>query len=283
MKIIRSTEAMTAWSNKAIREGKRVALVPTMGYFHEGHLSLMRMAHEKADCVVVSLFVNPIQFGEGEDLDQYPRDFERDATSAEKENVNILFAPDTATMYPEPTLTTVSVGKLTGYLCGASRPGHFNGVSTVVAKLFNIVKPHVAIFGEKDFQQLAVIRRMVQDLNWDIDIAGHPIVRESDGLAMSSRNTYLSPAQRKSALCLYNAVQLAKKLARDGVQNIDTLIQEIKKLILSYNEVEIDYITIVDKDTLAGQQTVDKKSWLALAVHVGKTRLIDNAGLFEGD
>jgi pantoate--beta-alanine ligase len=283
MEIIRLTSEMTAWSNKAIRAGKKIALVPTMGYFHEGHLALMRMAAEKADLVVVSLFVNPIQFGAGEDLGKYPRDFDRDTALARGEKVAVLFAPDSAAMYPEPTLTTVSVAKLTSALCGKSRPGHFDGVSTVVAKLFHIVKPHVAVFGKKDFQQLAVIRRMVNDLNWDIDIIGHPIVREPDGLAMSSRNTFLNPEERKAALCLYNAVQLAKKLARDGEKQPTALVREIKEHIASYNDAVVDYITIVDKDSLVDQQTLDRNSWLAMAVYVGETRLIDNAGLFEGD
>jgi pantoate--beta-alanine ligase len=283
MEIIRLTSEMTAWSNKAIRAGKKIALVPTMGYFHEGHLALMRMAAEKADLVVVSLFVNPIQFGAGEDLGKYPRDFDRDTALARGEKVAVLFAPDSAAMYPEPTLTTVSVAKLTSALCGKSRPGHFDGVSTVVAKLFHIVKPHVAVFGKKDFQQLAVIRRMVNDLNWDIDIIGHPIVREPDGLAMSSRNTFLNPEERKAALCLYNAVQLAKKLAREGEKQPTALVREIKEHIASYNDAVVDYITIVDKDSLVDQQTLDRNSWLAMAVYVGETRLIDNAGLFEGD
>ena len=283
MEIIRSTTAMTAWSNKAIRDGKRIALVPTMGYFHEGHLSLMRMASEKADLVVVSLFVNPIQFGEGEDLDKYPRDFDRDAALAKGEKVDVLFAPDSDVMYPEAILTTVSVDKLTCTLCGESRRGHFDAVSTVVAKFFNIVKPDSAVFGEKDFQQLAVIRRMVKDLNWDIDIVGHPIARESDGLAMSSRNTYLNPEERKSALCLYNAIRLAKKRAQEGMQQVNVIVREIKEQIASDKNVVVDYINIVDKDSLSDQQTLNDKSWLALAVRIGKTRLIDNAGLFEGD
>lgn len=283
MEIVRSTTAMTAWSNKAIREGKRIAVVPTMGYFHEGHLSLMRMASEKADLVVVSLFVNPIQFGADEDLEKYPRDFDRDAALARGENAAILFAPDSDAMYPEPIRTSVNVDKLTGTLCGKSRPGHFDGVSTVVAKLFNIVKPHVAVFGNKDFQQLTVIRRMVKDLNWDIDIVGHPIVREPDGLAMSSRNTYLNPEERKSALCLYNAIQLAKKRAREGTQQADQIVQEIKEQLTSNKDVVVYYVNIVDKDSLADQQALDDKSWLAMAVQIGRTRLIDNAGLFEGD
>lgn len=283
MEIIRLTSEMTAWSNKAIREGEKIAFVPTMGYFHAGHLALMRMAAEKADLVVVSLFVNPIQFGAGEDLEKYPRDFDRDAALARGEKVAVLFAPDSAAMYPEPTLTTVSVAQLTSALCGKSRPGHFDGVSTVVAKLFHIVKPHVALFGQKDFQQLAVIRRMVNDLNWDIDIIGHPIVREADGLAMSSRNTFLNPEERKAALCLYNAVQLAKKRAREGAKQPTALVREIKEHIASYNDAVVDYITIVDKDSLVDQQTLDRNSRLAMAVYIGKTRLIDNAGLFEGD
>ena len=202
---------------------------------------------------------------------------------ARGEKVAVLFAPDSAAMYPEPIHASVTVNKLTGTLCGKCRPGHFDGVSTVVAKLFNIIKPYAAVFGKKDFQQLAVIKRMVKDLNWDIDIVGHPIVREPDGLAMSSRNTYLKPEERKTALCLYNAIQLAKERAREGVKQADMVVLEIKELLTSNNDVVVDYVNIVDQDSLIEQQALDDKSWLVMAVQIGRTRLIDNAGLFEGD
>lgn len=280
MKIIRLPRQMTAWSNSLIRRGKRIALVPTMGYFHEGHLRLMRLARQHADHVVVSLFVNPIQFGPREDLASYPRDLERDAELAEGEQVDVLFVPEAGDMYPEGAQTRVTVSALSEGLCGRSRPGHFAGVATVVAKLFHIVKPQVAVFGEKDFQQLAVIRQMATDLNWDIDIVGHPIVREPDGLAMSSRNTYLSPAERLSALCLFQAIQHARQRVRQGLREADKLLSELDGLVRADAAVEPEYIAIVHRQSLVPQALLDRDSVLALAVRVGKTRLIDNDLLF---
>jgi pantoate--beta-alanine ligase len=276
MEIIRDPVEMTLWSNQAIATGRSIGLVPTMGYFHDGHLSLMRVAKKKADFAVVSLFVNPIQFGPNEDLDAYPRDFERDCRLAEAQGVDILFAPEVVSMYPDGAKTKVVVSALTAGLCGASRPGHFDGVTTVVAKLFNVIKPQVAVFGQKDFQQLAVIRQMVRDLNWDIDIVGHPIVREADGLAMSSRNSYLTPEQRRTALCLYGAIRHAQERVRQGLSDAKVLAQEIKDLIRLQNGVEIDYISLVDQDTLESLTVLQKGTVLALAVKVGRTRLIDN-------
>ena len=273
---------MTAWANQKIKSGENIGLVPTMGYFHEGHLALMRMAARKADKVVVSLFVNPIQFGPGEDLEQYPRDFDRDAALAANENVNVIFAPEVEEMYPDAPLTTVKVRSITENLCGRSRAGHFDGVATVVAKLFHIVKPDVAVFGEKDFQQLAVIRRMVKDLNWDTEIVGHPIVREPDGLAMSSRNTYLNGDERQKALCLYKAIQYARDRIRQKMYDARQLIAEINEQINAEQGVEVEYIKIVDQNTLLDQEKLDIHSRLAMAVRVGEIRLIDNAGLFEG-
>jgi len=265
-----------------IAKGKSIALVPTMGYFHKGHLSLMKMAAEKADAVVVSLFVNPIQFGPNEDFERYPRDLERDVELARQEHVDVLFAPEAGAMYPQHPKTKVVVEELTDELCGAARPGHFAGVTTVVAKLFNIVKPGMAVFGQKDFQQLSVIRQMVRDLNWDIEIIGHPIVREEDGLAMSSRNIYLSPDERQKALCLHKAIQLAqKKVRQQGVNEVSALLQEVRTFLGSFVGVDIEYVSIVDSDGLAEQNTVDQHSVLVMAVRVGKTRLIDNAFLFE--
>jgi len=282
MDIICLPTEMTSWSNRMIAKGKSIALAPTMGYFHKGHLSLMKMAAEKADAVVVSLFVNPIQFGPNEDFERYPRDLERDAELARQEHVDVLFAPEQEAMYPQRPKTKVVVEELTAGLCGAARPGHFAGVTTVVAKLFNIVKPGMAVFGQKDFQQLSVIRQMVRDLNWDIEIIGHPIVREEDGLAMSSRNIYLSPDERQKALCLHKAIQLAqKKVRQQGVNEVSALLQEVRTFLGSFVGVDIEYVSIVDSDGLAEQNTVDQHSVLAMAVRVGKTRLIDNAFLFE--
>lgn len=282
MDIIRLPAEMTAWSNKMITKGKTIAFVPTMGFFHKGHLSLMRMAAKKADCVVVSLFVNPTQFGPQEDLSKYPRDFERDVALADKEKVDVLFAPETSNMYLEGSQTKVIVERLTKGLCGEKRPGHFEGVTTVVAKLFNIVRPNMAILGQKDFQQLAVIRQMVNDLNWGIDIVGHPIVREADGLAMSSRNSYLSDEERQKALRLYRAIKFAQERVRkDKLTDADTLVHEIQELIESQEGVQIEYVSVVSSKDLVAQKTIGENSVLALAVKVGQTRLIDNAILYE--
>lgn len=205
-----------------------------MGYFHEAHLSLMRLGKKLCDKLVVSVFVNPIQFGPSEDFERYPRDLERDRKLAEKVGVDVLFAPSVDDMYPEGFQTYVEVKELSKPMCGASRPGHFRGVTTVVLKLFNIVKPHVAIFGLKDYQQYLIVKRMVKDLNLGIEIIGHPIVREPDGLAMSSRNVYLSPEERKSALCLYKSILKAKELVSQGIRSVSELKEEIVKLISSH-------------------------------------------------
>lgn len=270
---------MTTWSNRVIADGKKIALVPTMGYFHNGHASLMQLAKQHADLVVVSLFVNPIQFGVNEDLARYPRNSEGDAARARQEKVDIIFTPTVEDIYPEGFDTRVMPGKITENLCGRTRPGHFEGVATVVAKLFNIIKPRVAVFGEKDLQQLAVIRKMTEDLNWDIDIRGHPIVRETDGLAMSSRNTYLATDERLTALCLYQSIQYARQLVQTGHQDTASLIDEITKQIESQPGTRIDYVSIVDNNDLLDQERVDENSVLALAVYVGRTRLIDNGRL----
>ncbi|MCF6290019.1 MAG: pantoate--beta-alanine ligase [Desulfobacterales bacterium] len=280
MQIIRASAEMTAWSNQVLARGERIALVPTMGCFHQGHLALMRHAANQADQVVVSLFVNPIQFGPGEDLDRYPRDIARDTELAAGQGVAVLFTPEVAAMYPDDFQTRVSVDRLSRGLCGAGRPGHFEGVTTVVAKLFHLVKPHLAVFGEKDFQQLAVIRRMVADLDWDIIILGHPIVRETDGLAMSSRNTYLDPRERQTALCLYQSLESARRLVRQGLRNGPRLIAEIKGMLGSGNGVEIEYVKLVDQKKLTEKNAVDSQTRLLMAVRIGRTRLIDNGLLF---
>jgi len=276
MQIIHHLADMTRWSNEVIAGGKALALVPTMGYFHAGHLSLMRQAGRLADHVVVSLFVNSLQFGPREDLSRYPRDLQRDARLAENEKVDILFVPTSEEMYAPDFNTRVRVNGITDTLCGQQRPTHFEGVTTVVAKLFNIIKPHCAVFGQKDFQQLSVIRKMVRELNWDIEIFAHPIVREDDGLAMSSRNTYLSSEERSKALCLNKAIQHAKARFADGLDDSDLLISEIRDIISANSGVNIDYISVVDKDTLSDKEVIDSQSVLALAIKVGGTRLIDN-------
>jgi pantoate--beta-alanine ligase len=278
MQIIRHPAEMTAWAKAQAKAGRRIGLVPTMGFFHEGHISLMRRAGQLADQVVVSLFVNPTQFGPQEDLAAYPRNFERDCAMAEAAGVTALFAPDAADMYPAGCSTTVAVGaELTGQLCGASRPGHFAGVATVVCKLFSIVRPDLAVFGEKDFQQLAVIRRMTADLNLGVVIVSHPIVREADGLAMSSRNTYLAPQQREAALSLSRAIALARKLAAEGERSAERLTAVLRDFIHSSPETAVDYISFVHQDNLQPAAEIDEKTILALAVKIGgKVRLIDN-------
>jgi len=255
-------------------------LVPTMGFFHEGHLSLMRKGREFGDDLVISIFVNPAQFGPQEDFESYPRDLERDLQLARKIGVDAVFTPDGLELYPEGFQTYIELEKLPNHLCGLSRPVFFKGVATVVAKLFNIVKPHVAIFGEKDYQQLTVIRRMVRDLNFDIKIIGGPTVREPDGLAMSSRNNYLTPKQRTSALTLYKSLVKAKDLLKNGVKDAGEIIQAATKLITSHPETGIDYISICDPESLDDIKTIEKPALMALAVNVGKTRLIDNMILY---
>lgn len=280
MEIVNSPEAMHGWARKQALAGKTISLVPTMGYFHEGHLRLMRLAAEQCDLVVVSLFVNPAQFGPNEDLDRYPRDFERDMALVRQEKVAAVFAPTPALMYPQGFQTQVSVHNLATHLCGQSRPIHFAGVTTVVSKLFNIVQPDVAVFGEKDFQQLAIIRRMVRDLNIPVRIVGHPIVREADGLAMSSRNANLDPANRAAALSLSTALHLARERVGQGVTSVAELTKILESHILSFSGTAIDYASFVDCETLEPVTVVDERTVLALAVRIdGKVRLIDNGFL----
>ena len=279
MEIIRSVAEMTAWSRRMRQAGRTICMVPTMGFFHAGHLELMRQGRREADRLVVSLFVNPTQFGPKEDYSRYPRDLERDAGLAEEEKADILFVPGNNDMYPDGFQTSVRGGRLTETLCGAQRPGHFDGVATVVAKLFNIIRPQSAIFGEKDFQQLAVIRRLVQDLNFDVSVLGHAIVRENDGLAMSSRNSYLNEEERQSALCLSKSLQLARQQVAAGDVDVAMVLAAIESHIRSYAGVVSEYIKIVDQNSLLDKQTVDETGVLVMAVRVGKTRLIDNGRL----
>src|ERR1700686_2004870 len=258
---------------------KRLGLVPTMGALHEGHLSLVRAAKAQCDVVAVSIFVNPTQFGPTEDLAKYPRQFERDCELLEKEGVDLLFAPSVEEVYPRGSVTWVTVEGLSDKLDGRSRPGHFRGVTTVVAKLFNIIEPDVAFFGQKDAAQLAVIRRMVRDLNFPVEIAACPIVREADGLAMSSRNAYLSGEERSRAIVLHRSLEEAEKRFRAGERNSNRLISAARELIYSEPNVRLDYLEMVDPESLEPVEIISGTALLAVAVCVGTTRLIDNAVL----
>ena len=257
------------------RKGKTIGFVPTMGYFHEGHLSLIRRARCECDVVVVSIFVNPLQFGPREDLKEYPRNLNKDISLCRR-YTDILFFPSAKTMYPQDFLTSVEVKNLGNILCGFSRPGHFKGVITVVNKLFNIVTPDMAYFGQKDAQQAIIIKKMVRDLNMPIKINVLPIVREYDGLAMSSRNTYLSVKKRKDALVLYSSLMLARDLTRKGGINCREIISIMRRLISKTKGTKIDYISIVDLKTLTPLKTIKKEALVLLAVFIGKIRLIDN-------
>ncbi|WP_253256536.1 MULTISPECIES: pantoate--beta-alanine ligase [unclassified Neomoorella] len=263
----------------ARQQGKSIGLVPTMGYLHEGHLTLARTAREQNDVVIMSIFVNPTQFGPGEDLERYPRDLERDQKLAAAAGVDAIFAPAVAEMYPPGYATYVQVEGLTEVLCGASRPGHFRGVATVVSKLFNIVQPDRAYFGLKDYQQAVVIKRLVRDLNFPVDIITVPTVRESDGLALSSRNKYLSPEERQSALSLYRALNIGADLIRSGERRAAVVREAMAQEILSRPGTRIDYVAVNDAETLEPLDEIKGRVLLALAVWVGNTRLIDNLTL----
>ncbi len=281
LKVIESAKAMQSHCEQFRLAGKKISFVPTMGYFHEGHLSLMKEARRIADHVVVSIYVNPTQFGPKEDFSKYPRDFDRDEDMAKSVGVDVIFFPSNQDMYPEGYQTYVNVEKVTENLCGLSRPGHFRGVTTVCCKLFNIVKPHSAVFGRKDYQQLAAIKRMVADLNMDLEIVGMPTFREPDGLAMSSRNIYLSKEERTSALTLVSSLKTAQKLYAEGERNAVKIIRQAEKLITSAPFTAIDYIKICDAATLEDVLEIKGEVVMALAVKVGKTRLIDNSVLGE--
>ncbi len=276
MKICNMIDAMRAASRDCRGAGKRLGLVPTMGALHEGHLSLVRAAKAQCDVVAASLFVNPLQFGPGEDLAKYPRDFERDCALLETEEVDFLFAPGVEEMYPAGAVTYVTVEGLSNKLCGRSRPGHFRGVTTVVSKLFNIVEPDLAFFGQKDAAQLAIIHHMVRDLNISVQIVARPIVREPGGLAMSSRNAYLDPQQKKSALALYHSLlEVQKRFAR-GEQRPEPLIEAGRQVFAEEPAVTLDYLEIVDPDTLDPVDNLSRGALVAVAAFVGKARLIDN-------
>ncbi len=256
--------------------GRTVALVPTMGYLHEGHLSLVRRAHTLASSVWVSIFVNPTQFGPGEDLDRYPRDLERDLALLERENADVVFAPSAEEMYPEPPKVTIGYSGLENVLCGASRPGHFAGVGLVVSKLFNIVEPDAAVFGQKDAQQALLIRRLVEDLSFPIRIDVAPVVREPDGLAMSSRNTYLSAGQRRAAPVLYRALLTARDAIAHGERDPRRVEVILREVIAQEPLATLEYAVCVTQDDLQPPNRIDRPVLLALAVHFGTTRLIDN-------
>jgi pantoate--beta-alanine ligase len=276
MKVIEHAADMQRLAETLRNSGKKIAFVPTMGYLHQGHLSLMEAGRRMGDCLVTSIYVNPTQFGPTEDLAKYPRDFKRDESLCRGVGVDVIFYPGDRDMYPEHYQTYVNVEGVTENLCGLSRPGHFRGVATVCAKLFNIVKPHVAIFGKKDFQQLVVIRRMVEDLNMDLEIIGLHTVREPDGLAMSSRNTYLKPDEREAALSLSRSLLMAKKLYEKGERDAGKVIDEVTRFIGSHPQGKIDYVKICDTTTMKDVKRLQGKEVIALAVRVGVARLIDN-------
>lgn len=276
MQIIESPQDMQRAAQQLRREGKTISFVPTMGFLHQGHLSLMQLARERCDVVVASIFVNPTQFGPNEDLDAYPRDFERDEALCRAEGVDILFYPRAATMYCEDHSVWVDESILSGGLCGAARPSHFKGVCTVVAKLLNLVLPDVLVLGEKDAQQLRVLRRMIRDLNFPVEIVPGPIVRESDGLALSSRNKYLTPTERVEALCLSQSLAKARACFEEGMRDADELKAVIRDVIEATSG-EVDYIEVVCEDSLEPLKSVLKPVLLVLAVKFPGARLIDNA------
>ena len=277
MRVIRSIQEMYKLSESARKEGKIIGFVPTMGYLHEGHLSLIRIARKRCDLLVVSIFVNPTQFGPNEDLNSYPRDFERDSKLCEKEGVDVIFAPSAEEMYPDGYSTWVEVkGPVTEVLCGAFRPGHFRGVTTVVAKLFNIVQPHFAVFGQKDAQQLVVIKKMTRELNFPVEIVAAPTVREKDGLAMSSRNEYLNEKERKVAPKIYQSLILAKNMLLRGERDTEKIKNEMRKFLENAKLIKVQYIDIVDADTLEPLKNARGRVMVALAVFLGRARLIDN-------
>jgi len=279
MRIVSNIRRMWRIADEARAAGKRIGLVPTMGYFHEGHLSLMRTARKECDLLVVSIFVNPTQFGPDEDLAAYPRDVERDCRDAEAVGADIVFIPTADEIYPAGYQTDVTVNKVTRNLCGVDRPVHFRGVATVVTKLFNIVKPHMAIFGEKDFQQLATIKRLAKDLSFDVEIVGGPTIRETDGLAMSSRNAYIRPEERETALCLSRSLAIAKEMVDTGERRSERILQAVRSHIESKEQAEIDYIKICSTETIEDIEEIDGEGLLAIAVKIGKARLIDNCVL----
>lgn len=276
MKIFTKISEIRSEVNLRRAEGKSIGLIPTMGFLHEGHLSLVRESLRKTDCAIVSIFVNPAQFGPDEDFKQYPRDLERDVDILEKEGVEIVFLPDLEDMYPENYRTYVEVHDLQDKLCGRSRPGHFRGVCTVVLKLFQIVKPDIAFFGQKDAQQALILKKMVRDLNLRVDIDVLPIVREADGLALSSRNIYLNTEERNAALVLIKSLKKAEQMIDEEGRESGRIIQAMREVINLEPLARIDYVEIVDLDNLNPLDKIEGEALVALAVFIGKTRLIDN-------
>jgi len=276
MEIFKTISEIRSYVKQERRAGKTIGFVPTMGYLHQGHLTLMKEAKKDNDIVIVSIFVNPTQFGPTEDYEEYPRNLEGDATLAKEVGVDIIFAPEVEEVYFKGAVTTVRIDGLTDRLCGASRVGHFDGVCTIVTKLFNIVNPDKAYFGQKDAQQVLVIKRMVADLNIDIEVVTVPIVREADGLAMSSRNKYLNQTEREAALVLYKSLQQAQQLIASEKVDAKLIKEEMIKLINQEPLAKIDYVEIVNQNNLEEINRVEGKVLIALAVYIGETRLIDN-------
>jgi pantoate--beta-alanine ligase len=276
MKIITTISEMQSYADELRRQGRTIGFVPTMGFLHAGHVSLMQRARQESDVVVVSIFVNPTQFGPNEDLDRYPRDEAGDHAQCEAAGVDVLFMPKASGMYPEKPSVFVTVEGIADILEGAARPGHFHGVATVVAKLFNIVKPHKAFFGQKDYQQCAVVRRMVKGLNMDVDLVVLPTVREPDGLAMSSRNSYLSADERRKAAAIYRALSAAEHLAKAGAREPEKLKNKMLAVLREAPGIVIDYVEVVDHETLEPLSSGKDVMALLVAVRIGRTRLIDN-------
>ncbi len=279
MEVIESIQMMADYSQNLRTKGHTIVLVPTMGFLHKGHLALMEAAKAHGDKIIASVFVNPAQFGPNEDFDTYPRDMEKDIALCRDMGVSAVFAPTVKELYPENFQTYVELTRLPLHLCGLSRPGFFRGVTTVVSKLFHITCPHAAMFGEKDFQQLVVIRQMVRDMCMPIKIVGVPIVREADGLAMSSRNAYLTPEQRADALLLSKSLANAQKMISQGIKDVSEIIRQTKQMLLSCPDMRIDYVSICDPDSLDEIEQIHRPALLALAAILGKTRLIDNCML----
>jgi pantoate--beta-alanine ligase len=280
MEVLRTIVEMIRWRDERLRLGRTVGFVPTMGYLHRGHLALVEEAKRRADHVVVSIFVNPKQFSAGEDLDKYPRDLDRDLRMCREAGADVVFTPEGAEMYPPGYQTRVVVEHLGQNLCGRYRPDFFPGVTTVVTKLLSVVRPHLAVFGEKDFQQLAVVRRLSRDLNLGVEVVGYPTVREEDGLAMSSRNAYLSAEQRRSALSLSRSLLAARRMVAEGERCVTVLVARVKAMIEMEPHTRPQYVQVVDEETMADLATVTPHAVMALAVFVGAARLIDNMRLW---
>jgi pantoate--beta-alanine ligase len=276
MQIINHIPEMQRWSETQRLAGKKIACVPTMGFLHEGHLSLVREGKKRGDLVVVTIFVNPMQFNQASDFDKYPRNVEQDQRTLEEVGTDVLFYPNASEMYPENFQTAVEVDKVSKPLCGAFRPGHFRGVTTVVAKLFNIVKPHFALFGEKDFQQCVVIQRMVKDLNFDLEIIPMPTIRETDGIAMSSRNARLSESERQTSLCISRALKQAQEMVTRGERNSASILQMVQNTLGQQGGIRLEYASLCNPETLEETAQVSGPTLLAVAVWVGDVRLIDN-------